>query len=105
LFHIFLHFLVPLGVALLFFKQTWKYSFLIMSATILVDIDHLLAEPIYDPLRCSIGFHPLHTMVPIIIYVVLAFTKKFRLIGLGLVIHMILDAIDCCFQVINPWDT
>jgi len=105
LFHILLHFLVPLAVALIFFKSTWKISFLIMSATILVDIDHLLAEPIYDPLRCSIGFHPLHTTIPIIIYVALALTKKFRLIGLGLVIHMILDAIDCCVSFFTPLDT
>ena len=31
-----------------------------MMATMLVDLDHLFADPIYDPDRCSIGFHPLH---------------------------------------------
>lgn len=66
-----------------------------MTLTIIVDIDHLLANPIYDPNRCSIGFHPLHTMIPIIIYVVLCFFPKTRHIGIGLVIHMALDAIDC----------
>jgi len=76
-----------------------------MSATILVDIDHLLADPIYDPLRCSIGFHPLHTTIPIIIYFLLALSKKFRLIGLGLVIHMSLDAIDCCVGILSTSDT
>ena len=32
-----------------------------MLATWLVDLDHLLAEPVFDPERCSVGFHPLHS--------------------------------------------
>ena len=66
-----------------------------MSATMLVDLDHLLANPIYDPNRCSIGFHPLHTTFPVIVYVLLTLFSKTRLLGLGLVIHMALDYIDC----------
>ena len=61
----------------------------------LVDLDHLLANPVYDAGRCSIGFHPLHSFFPIAIYVGLCFIPKTRLIGIGLVIHMILDSIDC----------
>ena len=34
----------------------------------LVDLDHLLADPIYDPERCSIGFHPLHSIPAIVVY-------------------------------------
>ena len=33
-----------------------------------VDLDHLLAEPVYDAARCSIGFHPLHTWPAMIAY-------------------------------------
>jgi len=66
-----------------------------MIATMLVDLDHLLATPIYDPGRCSIGFHPLHTLFPIIAYGVLSLIPKMRYIGIGLIIHMILDSIDC----------
>ena len=66
-------------------------------STMLVDLDHLLANPIYDPTRCSIGFHPLHTEIPIFIYLLLSFFPKTRLIGLGLLIHMALDSIDCQF--------
>jgi len=66
-----------------------------MMATILVDLDHLLASPIYDPERCSIGFHPLHHPYMIILYILLCLPKKTRLIGIGLVIHMALDALDC----------
>ena len=35
-----------------------------------VDLDHLLANPIYDPCRCSIGFHPLHNYFAIVIYLI-----------------------------------
>lgn len=68
-----------------------------MMATMLVDLDHLLATPIYDPSRCSIGFHPLHELLPITLYVVFCFVSKLRYIGVGLIIHMILDAMDCQF--------
>ena len=60
----------------------------------LVDLDHLLADPIYDPDRNSIGFHPLHTYSMIALYVLGLIPPKTRLIALGLVIHMALDAID-----------
>lgn len=93
--HLLLHAAVPLAVALLFFRQQWQKAFLIMMATMLVDIDHLLATPIYDPNRCSIGFHPLHQYPAIAIYLLMCIYKPSRLIGLGLVIHMLLDAIDC----------
>ena len=68
----------------------------------LVDLDHLLATPIYDPTRCSIGFHPLHNFIAISMYVFLCFLPKFRylrIIGMGLIIHMLLDSLDC--QVTN----
>ena len=61
----------------------------------LVDLDHLLADPIYDPNRCSIGFHPLHTYPAIAAYVVLLVPRVTRLFALGLIIHMALDALDC----------
>jgi len=68
---------------------------MIMMSTMLVDVDHLLANPIYDPMRCSIGFHPLHRLAPIGIYGLLCLLPKTRLIGLGLCAHMALDSIDC----------
>ena len=75
-----------------------------MSATIAVDVDHVLATPIYDPLRCSINFHPLHGLIPIIFYGVLSLIPKTSLIGLGLLIHMALDSADC-FQNQGVWYT
>ncbi|RQO69883.1 hypothetical protein DBR43_17680 [Pedobacter sp. KBW06] len=95
MFHIFLHFLVPAIVAVVFYRKTLLKAWLIMMATMAVDLDHLLAVPIYDPNRCSIGFHPLHSYYAIGVYVILLFFPKTRLVGIGLVIHMILDYIDC----------
>ena len=97
--HIFLHFLVPAILVALFFRQRWLRSYIIVMATMLVDLDHLVADPIYDPNRCSIGFHPLHQVILFPAYLILAVLPKTRLVGLGLLIHMALDSIDC--QVTN----
>lgn len=70
-------------------------AYLIMMCGMLIDLDHLVANPMFDPNRCSINFHPLHTYYAMIVYVALLFFKKTRLIGLGLVIHMIADTADC----------
>jgi hypothetical protein len=97
MFHLALHFIVPAAIAALFFRTAWVLAFLVMIATMLVDADHLLANPIYDPSRCSIGFHPLHQLWFIALYVALCFAPKTRLVGIGLTVHMALDAIDCQF--------
>ena len=93
--HLALHFIVPLLVAFLFFSENLKLSYLVMMLTMLVDLDHLLASTIYDANRCSIGFHPLHQYWFIAIYLVMSSFSKTRLIGVGLIIHMSLDALDC----------
>ena len=61
----------------------------------LVDLDHLLATPIYDANRCSIGFHPLHQYWLIGMYFAMSFFSKTKLTGVGLTIHMVLDVLDC----------
>lgn len=99
MFHLALHFIIPAFVTGLFYRKIWKTAYLLLIVTMLVDIDHLFANPIYDPNRCSIGFHPLHELWFIVLYIVLCFVPKTRLVGLGLSIHMVLDAIDC--QVTN----
>lgn len=93
--HILLHVIVPGVVAYLFFRPQWQRAWLIMLATMMVDLDHLLADPIFDPDRCSIGFHPLHSYPAIAAYAVLTIPRLTRLIGLGLLIHMGLDWSDC----------
>ena len=93
--HYTLHLLVPGLIAFIFFRKEWKKAWLIMLATMLIDVDHLLATPIFDPNRCSIGFHPLHTYWATAIYAVLFFFKKTRIIAVGLLFHMLTDYLDC----------
>ena len=92
-----------------------------------IDVDHLLADPIYDPDRCSIGFHPLHSHAAMVFFAVaLLLTiywpaqaansgttktekhwlntadwssrrQKVRWFLIGVGIHLILDALDCVF--------
>lgn len=97
--HLVLHVLVPLAIAWFFFRSEWKKAALFMLAANLVDLDHLLATPMYDPGRCSINFHPLHKVFPISFYGAMMFLpwKPVRWLGIGLVTHMLLDAIDCGF--------
>lgn len=66
-----------------------------MLLTMVIDLDHLLATPLYDPNRCSIGFHPLHSVYAIGVYCLLSIFPASRIAGIGLLIHMILDGIDC----------
>ena len=68
---------------------------ILMMLTMLVDLDHLLATPVYDPERCSIGFHPLHHPYLMLVYGFMALLTKTRWIGVGLLIHMLLDWQDC----------
>ncbi|MGN8225035.1 DUF6122 family protein [Gracilimonas sp. BCB1] len=110
--HILLHFIVPLIIARVFYRKDWKSTFIILIATMVVDMDHLLAEPVYDPNRCSIGFHPLHATWAIAVYILMftipfylkpgnltekgeKWNRRIQIAGLGLLIHMALDGVDC----------
>jgi len=96
--HYSLHLLFPGLIAYIFFRNHWKKAWLIMIATMLVDVDHLLANPIYSPNRCSINFHILHSYYAMGVYVVMFYFKKFRIISVGLLFHMFTDFIDCLFM-------
>lgn len=94
--HYFLHLGFPLFIAIIFFKKDRKKVYLIFLLTMFVDLDHLLANPIFQADRCSIGFHPLHTYYAITAYFILLFFRKpFNIIGIGLLFHMFTDFIDC----------
>ncbi len=98
LIHYSLHFIAPLGIAYLYSPKNLKNSYLVLLGTMLVDLDHLLASPIFDPDRCSIGFHPLHSYYAILIYFFLLFPKRSRLVAIGLLFHMFTDGLDCWLQ-------
>ena len=110
--HLLLHILLPIGVARGFYRESWIRAAAIMLGTWAVDLDHLLADPVYDPERCSIGFHPLHEWPVIAVYAAifigatvlrtrrsendgLSWPRIAQLVGLGLLIHMGLDGLDC----------
>lgn len=101
--HIVLHFWIPWLVAISLCGRNWLRPWLWMLAGLLIDIDHLLATPIYDPDRCSIGFHPLHQPLPIVFYAGLLAFRKTRFVGLGLLIHIVLDSIDCRVNIGAWW--
>lgn len=122
--HLVLHVLLPLLVAVVYvmwaagrgkheLKRHFVWAFALMMVTMAVDIDHLLAVPIYAPNRCSILFHPLHTVWPMVVYgLMLLWPLLLRIssrtiqkrdaviawLGAGLVIHMVLDALDCLWM-------
>ncbi|MFZ2634055.1 MAG: DUF6122 family protein [Desulfosalsimonadaceae bacterium] len=96
--HLLLHFIVPALVARWGYKDRWKPVWAVMMLTMIVDLDHLLATPVFAPDRCSIGFHPLHTWPAILFYGGLTAFPSFRTISIGLIIHMALDALDCAWM-------
>jgi hypothetical protein len=100
--HYSLHFLAPAGLSMLFFRRIWLKAYMIMLLTMAVDLDHLLADPLFDPDRCSIGFHPLHSWWAILGYTfMLLIPRRFihiRIVGLGLLFHMFTDFIDCLWM-------
>ncbi|MBA4746371.1 MAG: hypothetical protein H2058_14040 [Muricauda sp.] len=95
LLHYGIHFLIPILIAVWFFKDNRIKVALILLAGIIIDVDHLWATPLFDTNRCSIGFHALHSYWAIAIYCILPFFKPTRIIGLALIIHIFADTLDC----------
>lgn len=93
--HYGMHFFIPGLIAYLFFNKQWKKVWLIFVLTMLVDLDHLLATPIFDEHRCSINNHLLHSYYAIGVYFLLLFNPKTRIIAIGLLFHMLTDQVDC----------
>ena len=99
--HYSLHFLVIGAIAYWYDKKHWKRNWLILLSTMLVDLDHLLADPIFHPGRCSVGYHILHSEYVIPIYFLgAAFLKRsvLKVIFIGLSFHMFTDFTDCVWM-------
>ena len=99
--HYFLHLIFPGIVAYVFYRNEWKKIYLIFLLTMLVDLDHLLATPVFSNCRCSINFHPLHSWIAIAAYALMLLHPKLRVIAIGLLMHMGTDFIDCLFSNYN----
>lgn len=104
LLHYSLHFLVPILLGYLFWRKNWKIASLLMIGTMAIDIDHLLATPIFDPNRCSVGFHPLHTVWAALTYLAIWFLPSWKLkaIAVGCLFHLFTDSIDCYLGGLKP---
>ena len=99
--HYFLHFIAIGIIAYFYDRKTWKRNWLILLGTMLVDLDHLLADPLFDPDRCGIGFHPLHSEFMIPAYLlgsIFVKQRTLKLIFIGLLFHMLTDSIDCLWM-------
>ncbi len=93
--HYILHLAFPFLISYIFFRNRWKYAGLLILLTMLVDLDHLLATPVFDAQRCSIGFHPLHSFWAIGFYTIAVFFRQVKIIAVGLLFHMFTDLTDC----------
>ncbi|MFD1095041.1 DUF6122 family protein [Salegentibacter chungangensis] len=99
--HYFLHFIAIGLIAWLYDPKNWRRNWFILLGTMLVDLDHIFANPIFDPNRCGIGFHPLHSELAIGVYffgILLIRHKIIRLISIGLLFHMVTDLTDCLWM-------
>ncbi|QIG53050.1 hypothetical protein G6N82_01740 [Altererythrobacter sp. BO-6] len=94
------HWLVPFVFAWLLWRSDWKRAGLVIAAANLIDLDHLLADPIFDPDRCSIGFHLLHGWEAAIAYLLMLGVPKWwvRALGIGALWHLAVDYGDCLMQ-------
>ena len=99
--HFILHLMVPGITARIGFSPKWHRAWLYMMLTMVIDLDHLMVDPFFDPHRCSINFHPLHTYPVIGLYILLTAIPRTRIIGVGLLIHIILDALDCFWMTME----
>lgn len=91
------HFLAPFLIAWVIARGEWKRFGAVMVAANMIDIDHLWAVPVFDPGRCSIGFHTFHGWEAAIVYCALLFIPRWwaRALGAGALWHLIVDAGDC----------
>jgi len=96
--HYSLHILAPAAIAIWCCGKDWLRVYAILLATMLVDLDHLFATPIFDPHRHSIGFHPLHTYAAISLYVIMLWFPRLRWIAIGLLFHMGTDTLDALWM-------
>ncbi len=92
--HYGMHFIAPLFIAKKYDPALWKKIYLIFLASMLVDLDHLLSTPIFDPERLSVGHHLLHSYPALVIYAVGLNYPKTRLLSFALIFHMFTDLVD-----------
>ncbi len=98
--HYSLHFVVIAWFAHQFKTKhlSFGWAYFILLSSMLVDIDHLWAVPIFDPNRCSVGFHTFHSVIAFSVYIfvfLIVQSYKLKLLAFGLLFHIITDELDC----------
>lgn len=97
--HYGLHFVAPYFLAALWPQRSRLRVYLLLLATMAIDLDHLLVRPIFDSERCSVGFHLLHSWPFVLLYALLCVLPYERLgwpwwlrvLGVGLCLHIFTD--------------
>lgn len=94
------HWLVPFLIARVLWAKNWLRAGLVVASANLIDLDHLLADPMFDPDRCSIGFHPLHGWIAAGVYCAMLLAPKWwvRAFAVGALWHLAVDLGDCGMQ-------
>jgi hypothetical protein len=95
------HWFAPFLIGAIIWRERWLIAGLVIAAANLIDLDHLLVDPIFDPNRCSIGFHLLHGWEAALAYVLMLGVPKWwvRALGLGALWHLAIDGMDCGMQI------
>lgn len=97
--HYGLHLVAPYFLATLWPQHSRLRVYLLLLATMAIDLDHLLVRPIFDSERCSVGFHLLHSWPFVLLYALLCVLPYERLgwpwwlrvLGVGLCLHIFTD--------------
>jgi hypothetical protein len=96
--HLALHVALPLAVAGLFRRRPFWPTAALLFAGMVIDVDHVLATPMFDQNRCSIGFHPWHSLPAMALYAVMLAAPRLRVLAIGVWLHLALDGLDCVLR-------
>ncbi len=94
------HWLAPFLFGAIFWRKRWLAAGILIASANLIDLDHLFADPIFDPDRCSIGFHMLHGWAAALVYSLMLVAPHWwvRAFGVGALWHLAVDYGDCVMQ-------
>lgn len=94
------HVAVNLGVFLLLMQVDGldpNYTDLaLLVGSNFIDLDHLYARPIYDPMRNGFKTHFLHKnwKAVLLISILMLFIRPMMFLGIGFILHFFLDYLD-----------
>jgi hypothetical protein len=93
--HLLMLFGVPALAAWAFYNGSIRNTYLILISTVLVDLDQLLFNQVFEFGSCSINYFPLHSWPALLVYFLGLFFEKTRRVAMGLHIHMLADLMNC----------